>query len=213
MSAATAIAGFKSNARAMRPRGMRRAPEANVPRRRTPWRLLAALLAAGCNPAFQPDRAQPAPTAPAFDVRIREPEKLTSIEASAPAENAKNLRVPCVTCHSLRDPAPVPRSAGALKEFHTGLNFRHGELACASCHAEGQPPHFRLADGTTIATRDAIRLCAQCHGPQFRDYQHGAHGGMRGYWDRSRGPREPNHCVDCHDPHAPHFVGGLPVPR
>ena len=59
---------------------------------------------------------------------------------------------------------------------------------------------------------DALRLCAQCHGPQYRDYRHGAHGGMRGHWDLSRGPRERNHCVACHDPHAPAFGQFEPVP-
>ena len=48
-----------------------------------------------------------------------------------------------------------------------------------------------------------MRLCAQCHGPQFRDYGKGAHGGMEGHWDLSRGGRTRNHCVDCHDPHVP----------
>ena len=60
--------------------------------------------------------------------------------------------------------------------------------------------------------REALTLCSQCHGPQRRDYDHGAHGGMTGYWDRSRGGRQRNHCVDCHDPHQPAYVGGLPVP-
>jgi hypothetical protein len=54
-------------------------------------------------------------------------------------------------------------------------------------------------------------LCGQCHGPQARDYAHGAHGGMTGYWDLSRGPRERNNCIDCHDPHAPAFPKVRPV--
>jgi hypothetical protein len=56
-----------------------------------------------------------------------------------------------------------------------------------------------------------MALCAQCHGTQKRDYDHGAHGGMRGYWDLKRGPRERNHCVSCHDPHAPKFGTFMPV--
>jgi hypothetical protein len=60
---------------------------------------------------------------------------------------------------------------------------------------------------------DVMKLCAQCHGPQFRDYQHGAHGGMNGYWDLSRGGRSRNNCIDCHDPHAPAYVGAIPAPR
>jgi hypothetical protein len=50
-----------------------------------------------------------------------------------------------------------------------------------------------------------MRLCAQCHGPQYRDYQNGAHGGMTGNWDLSKGGRVRNNCIDCHDPHAPRY--------
>jgi formate-dependent nitrite reductase cytochrome c552 subunit len=59
----------------------------------------------------------------------------------------------------------------------------------------------------------AIELCAQCHGPQYRDYKAGAHGGMTGNWDLSRGPRVRNHCVDCHEAHAPRYPGTRPVLR
>jgi hypothetical protein len=59
---------------------------------------------------------------------------------------------------------------------------------------------------------DAIRLCAQCHGQQHTAYTHGAHGGMNGHWDLSRGDRLRNHCVDCHDPHAPAFPRYMPMP-
>ena len=60
--------------------------------------------------------------------------------------------------------------------------------------------------------REAMQLCAQCHGPQTRDYRRGSHGGMQGYWDLSRGDRVRNHCVDCHDPHAPAFPRFTPLP-
>ena len=58
-----------------------------------------------------------------------------------------------------------------------------------------------------------MTLCAQCHGPQFRDYQHGAHGGMTGYWDLTKGGRMRNNCIDCHDPHAPKYPTVTPGPR
>jgi hypothetical protein len=56
-----------------------------------------------------------------------------------------------------------------------------------------------------------MTLCAQCHGPQFRDYQHGAHGGMSGFWDLSKGGRTRNNCIDCHDPHAPKYPTVTPA--
>jgi formate-dependent nitrite reductase cytochrome c552 subunit len=50
-----------------------------------------------------------------------------------------------------------------------------------------------------------MQLCAQCHGPQYRDYRHGAHGGMAGHWDLAKGGRVRNNCIDCHDPHSPKY--------
>lgn len=88
----------------------------------------------------------------------------------------------------------------------------HGELTCAACHDATDRAALHLADGRTIALLDAMTLCAQCHGPQKRDYDHGAHGGMRGHWDLARGPRERNHCVACHEPHAPAFGRFSPAP-
>ena len=64
---------------------------------------------------------------------------------------------------------------------------------------------LKLADGTRVEFTEVMTLCAQCHGQQMKDYEHGAHGGMNGYWDRSRGPQTKNNCVDCHNPHAPQF--------
>ena len=64
----------------------------------------------------------------------------------------------------------------------------------------------------TLPTTEALELCAQCHGLQWTDFQHGAHGGMRGAWDLNAGPRERNHCVDCHDPHRPAFGQYRPMP-
>ncbi|MFT7633353.1 MAG: formate-dependent nitrite reductase cytochrome c552 subunit, partial [Mariniblastus sp.] len=60
-------------------------------------------------------------------------------------------------------------------------------------------------DGTKVEFTDVMTLCAQCHGPQMTDYEHGAHGGMNGHWDLNRGPQTKNNCVDCHQPHAPKF--------
>jgi hypothetical protein len=58
---------------------------------------------------------------------------------------------------------------------------------------------------------DGMQLCAQCHGPQHRDYLRGAHGGMQGYWDSGRGPKVRNNCLHCHDPHAPKFPAMHPA--
>jgi hypothetical protein len=169
--------------------------------------LLAGFLGiSACNPPLAADRDQPAPGPARFAAQVRAPGGQLRVE-----EGAQSVRLACAGCHSLRATAKLPEKPSDLREFHTGMQFTHGELRCASCHAEGQPPALHLATGERLELRDSLSLCAQCHGPQWRDFQHGAHGGMRGHWDLSRGGRERNHCIDCHDPHAPAFVGGLPV--
>jgi len=111
----------------------------------------------------------------------------------------------CATCHATRAPDETNRIATDLIDFHQGLVVQHGTLSCLSCHNRADYASLRLADGTAVPYRDVMTLCALCHGPEYRDYQHGAHGGMSGYWDRTRAPRTRNNCVDCHDPHAPLF--------
>jgi hypothetical protein len=172
--------------------------------------LIAVGAIAACNSPVQPERLAPASGPPAFEVEINQPAKLTSV-AIRPEAGAQEVRVACKTCHSLREGETLPTAASDLVDFHQGLVFAHGPLACASCHVAGHHDQLKLADGTTLPMTEVMTVCGQCHGSQMRDYRRGAHGGMRGYWDLSRGPRQRNNCVDCHDPHAPAFVGGHPV--
>ncbi len=117
----------------------------------------------------------------------------------------KPVTVACATCHSMRTPNHANRTPADLDDFHRGMTFAHGKQACFSCHNPEDYDTLRLADGTAVEYPEVMTLCAQCHGPQHRDYQHGAHGGMSGFWDLTRGPRIRNNCVDCHDPHVPKF--------
>jgi formate-dependent nitrite reductase cytochrome c552 subunit len=171
--------------------------------------ILIGIIACADAPPRPP---APRPTnGPRHEVVIHEPERLTSVATGDVDALGRPVRVACVVCHSQRRPERLPASTKELDEFHQGLAFAHGTLACASCHVVGEQDTLRLADGSTIAMRDALTLCAQCHGPQYRDYQHGAHGGMSGHWDLAAGPRLRNHCVDCHDPHAPAYQPSVPV--
>lgn len=168
-----------------------------------------ALLSA-CGPRDQPQTLSPAPSV-SGSTSIHQPDKLWSIETDKVDALGKPIRVACVTCHTLRKPAKLPEKPTDLKDFHQGLQFKHGENTCASCHVVGAQDSLRLADGRTIPMREAMTLCGQCHGPQLRDYKMGAHGGMSGHWDLSSGGRLRNNCVDCHDPHTPKFVPSMPV--
>jgi hypothetical protein len=160
------------------------------------------------------DRVDPPRAAPrgvSFPTTIHASPKLTSIPVRRPDGHVE--RVACASCHSMKTPKALPSQPTALREFHQGLTFQHGELTCAHCHVARERSHdtLHLANGDLIPMVDALRLCAQCHGPQYRDYSHGSHGGMEGAFSPEFGPRTRNHCVDCHDPHTPRFQGGLPV--
>ena len=117
----------------------------------------------------------------------------------------------CASCHANRS-SNLNTSAGTdLNEFHQSLHFAHGSMKCVSCHQPSDYNSLRLADGRSLAFSEVQTLCAQCHAPQAHDYEHGAHGGMNGYWDLTRGPRQRKGCIDCHDPHAPAFPSMVPT--
>ena len=133
------------------------------------------------------------------------------------ARLSANGAVSCATCHATRKPNFDNKTVTDLNEFHNDLPFSHGTISCLSCHNSEDYSALKLADGSRVEFSDVMTLCAQCHGPQMRDYQHGAHGGMNGHWDLSRGPQMKNNCIDCHDPHAPSYpkmiVGFKPKDR
>ncbi len=178
--------------------------------------------ASGCG-VDQPERLQPAlaKDAPRQPTTLlpRSPVPGVGVLTDRVDHAGNPVRARCSSCHATRSANdPARDDASELKDFHNGLTLRHGTLRCGQCHGSpgpyGAPDYdtLRLADGRAVAFDDAIDLCAQCHGPQKRDYDHGSHGGMRGSWDRRLGARERNQCVHCHDPHAPAYVGMVPAP-
>lgn len=152
------------------------------------------------------------------------PAALTPVPASRPEahqprvatglidHHGNQTSIACATCHSTREPDRSNGAGGKTPQaFHQGLVYAHGGQNCLSCHNADDYDSLRLADGRKLAFADSQQLCAQCHGPQTRDYQHGTHGGMRGYWDKTKGDRTRNTCLDCHDPHAPVYPAWTPV--
>lgn len=121
------------------------------------------------------------------------------------------VEISCSNCHATRVPNVKATSGADLDTFHQGLIFGHGNLSCLSCHHAENYDALRLADGTQLAYEKAMTLCAQCHGPQHRDYQAGSHGGMTGHWNLGQGGRVRNHCLVCHDPHLPMYPPMMPV--
>lgn len=170
--------------------------------------LLLVLACRGGEPEARPDGE---PAAARHATTITTPRVLEGLPVGPPDVTGRPTVAPCGTCHEAGEARALPADAAGIGGPHVGLELHHGAIECASCHAADDRSALHLASGATIPMTDALRLCAQCHGPQYRDYRHGAHGGMRGYWDLSRGPRERNHCVACHDPHAPAFGQFEPV--
>ncbi|TWU46913.1 hypothetical protein [Rubripirellula reticaptiva] len=140
-----------------------------------------------------------------FEVEIRRPGGPPRVELAGADPQGRAGSVACSTCHSVRKPNVDNRTAATLDEFHQGLQFNHGTIACYSCHHSQNTDSLRMADGTQIDFADVMTLCSQCHSKQAESFAHGAHGGMNGFWDLSRGPQTKNNCIDCHDPHAPAF--------
>lgn len=117
----------------------------------------------------------------------------------------ESITVRCGTCHATKPPNAGLRTAADLDVFHQGLEYRHGDLSCLACHDGSDYDRLKSASGEPIAFADRQVLCAQCHGPTARDYEHGAHGGMLGHFDLTRGPRTRLGCTQCHDPHSPAY--------
>lgn len=147
-----------------------------------------------------------------YDIEVHQPASLTGLKVELTDQQGRPVVVECMTCHSVRDDHDVPDDAHDLESVHAGMIYSHGALSCLACHAPERADRLRLADGTILEMAEALRLCGQCHGTQLRDWENGSHGGMRGHWDRRRGPATRNHCIDCHDPHAPAFPSYLPTP-
>lgn len=204
----------------------------SIVRGRLPKRLLLlALVVAtggaiqGCDPQ-PPAQHETGPTetletggskARLHAVRIVAPRSMGGLSTASLEASGSRAAIACATCHVSLDPSKPPFASGKsnASEFHSSVNLAHGTLVCGSCHNRPDPSQLHLADGAPLVIRsieDSIQLCGQCHGSQYRDYQHGAHGGMRGYWDLRQGPRERNHCVACHGAHAPAFPPVMPVP-
>ncbi len=152
--------------------------------------------------------ASAAPSAPAEPPRgeTRDPVQLRAL--SLEDGQGEQRQVSCISCHSL---APLGTLRDQKLSVHGARTLTHGTLTCQSCHEPSHNDRLTLAGGESIAMTEALTLCAQCHGPQYRDYRRGSHGGMKGYWDRSVGPRERKHCVECHEPHSPAFRPLMPV--
>lgn len=177
-------------------------------------RVKPTALGAGAAPEQKPAASAVGSHHP---VIIRKPSGPPRIELAGMDPQGRTGSVACSTCHTVRKPNLDNVSAATLDEFHQGMTFDHGKIACYACHNPGDSNALHLADGKSVAYENVMTLCSQCHSKQAESFAHGAHGGMNGHWDLTRGPQMKNNCIDCHDPHSPTYpkmvVGFKPIDR
>ncbi len=122
------------------------------------------------------------------------------------ARPERKLELFTLQCNECHRSLPKPYSAGGLWNSHTDIHMAHGiNHRCLNCHHTENREAFANDDGKEIPWNHPELVCAKCHGPVFRDWQHGAHGRTNGYWDTARGESIRLTCVQCHDPHNPRF--------
>lgn len=130
-----------------------------------------------------------------------------------PACLVANEPWPCSHCHRTQ---PEPYVAGDKLFKHSKIRLAHGiNTRCLNCHHPVNREAFVDDYGEEIPWDQPQLLCGKCHGPVYRDWQHGSHGRINGHWDTSRGELVRLKCVQCHDPHHPPFqpLATAPAPR
>lgn len=137
-------------------------------------------------------------------------EPIRVMQSSPPIVHLGGFDRHCMECHRFFQPE---RESPRQLVQHTHIVMDHGlNDRCANCHDRVNTNRLTLRGDETVPFRESARLCAKCHGPTYRDWQHGMHGKTTGYWDRSRGDSHHFTCVECHDPHAPAFAPMQPLP-
>lgn len=117
----------------------------------------------------------------------------------------------CSECHGLFPP-PAQNTTRTVTQ-HQEVLLKHGiNTWCLSCHHPTSRDAFVGDRGEEIPWDQPQLLCSKCHGPVYRDWQHGAHGRTNGSWDESSGKQTRRKCIECHDPHQPPFPPMHPAP-
>ncbi|WNH10781.1 cytochrome c3 family protein [Thalassobellus suaedae] len=108
----------------------------------------------------------------------------------------------CIECHS--KPLTQMQSED-VKKAHWDIKLVHANqntMNCITCHNPENMDNLKSLTGNNIDFNTSYNLCNQCHTKQFEDWKGGAHGKRIGGWAP---PRASLTCVNCHNPHKPHF--------
>jgi hypothetical protein len=116
----------------------------------------------------------------------------------------------CSECHKI---ILSPLETDRTLTQHVEIKLQHGlNTRCFNCHHRTNRDAFVDDYGKEIPWDQPQLLCAKCHGPVYRDWQHGAHGRTNGYWNLEQGTQTHRRCIECHDPHCPPFAPLAPAP-
>ena len=171
--------------------------------------LAGSLMA--CQPDVALDTVPRSAVTAMHPVQVWLPPGTGTVATALKDHKGKPITVTCSTCHA-GPVAPDTSGRGQAEALHAKIKLAHGDLPCFACHDRADRDRLHLADGSTLPFTAVVTLCSQCHAMQARDFAHGAHGGMNGYWDLTRGPRTRHACIVCHDAHAPRYPRLLPAP-
>ncbi|MCP4483317.1 MAG: cytochrome C [Flavobacteriaceae bacterium] len=114
----------------------------------------------------------------------------------------------CSDCHTVSLSELKDRKN--IKKAHWDINLNHANekiMNCATCHNGSAMDHLKSLTNTKIDFNKSYVVCSQCHTKQFKDWKGGAHGKRIASWAP---PRLSNTCVNCHNPHDPHFETKFP---
>ncbi len=159
--------------------------------------------------------ASPKADIPRGEVRLVPKEDVRPGPWRAPLADASQAMVngiarPCSECHRLFAPTPDQERVAVQ---HKDVVLRHGmNTRCLNCHDGADRDKLVLHNGTLIGFGEAPRLCSNCHGTVFRDWENGTHGKTTGSWDASTGRQVRLKCNECHDPHSPAYKPLAPLP-
>lgn len=126
----------------------------------------------------------------------------------------------CYVCHDKKKPPVLQFDAQhniVIPDEHAeSIRMGHGthnrNNLCYNCHNEANLLTFSTRDGNELKFAESSRLCGSCHGPNYRDWEAGAHGRINGYWDHQLGEARRLDCVNCHNPHSPRIPTRAPAP-
>jgi len=126
------------------------------------------------------------------------PERKSQIESYA-----------CSECHT-KSIAELKNTKKG-KRAHWNIKLNHAESAtmnCLTCHNGDDMDNLRTHTNKVVDFNKSFNTCKQCHFKQYNDWTGGAHGKRLKSWAE---PRLSNTCVNCHNPHDPHFKSRYPA--